>query len=104
RGHARPLHELVGRDEEVAVERLERADVLGRGDHPAQPPARHREGLREPVEHERLVRELENRAVAAALGETVVDLVRDDGHAALAREGGEVPGVTSTWSGETLTP
>src|SRR6266545_4746405 len=45
RSDAGPLHELVRRDEEVAIEPLQRADVLARGDHPAEPPTRHGVGL-----------------------------------------------------------
>src|SRR5437867_164097 len=45
RGDAGPLYELVRRDEKVAIERLQRTDVLARGDHPAEPPTRHGVGL-----------------------------------------------------------
>ena len=78
RREAGPLHELVGRDEEVAVERLQCSDMVARGDHPPESPSRHRVRLGEPVEHERAVRELEDRAVPALVAEPVIDLVGDD--------------------------
>src|SRR5262249_22538210 len=82
-GHSRPLHELVGRDEEIAKEGDEGPDHLARSDHVTETPARHGEGLGEAVEHDRLVGELEHRVVAPCVVQTVVDLVRHEGNAEL---------------------
>jgi hypothetical protein len=63
--------------------------VAGRRDQIAESPAGHREGLREAVQHEGAVGVLEDRAVAPALGEAVVDLVGDDEGGPLLRQRGD---------------
>src|SRR5262245_15431965 len=78
RRHPGPLDELVGRDEEVTEQLLERADVIGGRNEIAEPPAGHRVRLREAVEDECAIRELEDRPVTSLIREPVVDLVGDD--------------------------
>ena len=78
RGQSRPLDELVGGDEEVAVGDLEGPHEFPRRDQISQSPARHGVGLGEPIEHEGVVGELENGMLRALVGEPVVDLVGDD--------------------------
>ena len=87
-GERRPLHELVGRDEEVAVHGGQRGHELPRGDHVADAPAGHGEGLGEAVQHERVVGELEHGVLRPLVGEAVVDLVGDH-PGAEAAEGGQ---------------
>src|SRR5439155_290898 len=100
RRDARPLDEFVRRDEEVAVERLERGHPVARRDHPAEPVTGHRIRLGEAVQDERAVRELEDRPVPPLVARAVIDRVGPGSRATA----GEVPAVTWTWSGDTLTP
>ena len=55
-----------------------------RGDDVAEPPAGHREELREAVEDEGIVGELEGGMLRVSVDEAVIDLVRDHGNAEAA--------------------
>ena len=60
--------------------------MLARHDHPAEPPAGHRVRLREAVQHEGALGELEDRPVPPLVAEPMVDLVGDDERPAGGRE------------------
>jgi len=77
-GDPRPLDGGVGADEEVLLHLLDRPYELGRRDEVAQPQARHGVELREAVEDDGVVGELQNRALPSSVDEAVVDLVGDD--------------------------
>eukprot|EP01135_Chromosphaera_perkinsii_P011749 Nk52_evm1s2490 gene=Nk52_evmTU1s2490 len=67
-----------------------RRDDVDRADHPAHPPAGHREGLRHPAEHHGGLGELgdglQHRGEGhAVVGEGLVDLVGDHPDAVLER-------------------
>jgi len=77
-GDPRPLDGGVGADEEVLLHLLDRPDELGRGDQVPQSKAGHGVELREAVEDDGVVGELQNRPLLPSVDETVVYLVGDD--------------------------
>ena len=77
-GDPRPLDGGVRADEEVLLHLLDRPDELGRGDQVPQSKAGHGVELREAVEDDGVLGELQNRALPPSVDEAVVDLVGDD--------------------------
>ena len=77
RRYARVLREVRRANVEVLLAALDGVHIgLGR-DEPTQPPAGHRIPLRETVQHEGVLGELQHRVLGrAAVGQPVVDLVR----------------------------
>ena len=81
--HAADLRQGRRRDEEVLGQALHGAQqVLGQ-DHPAEPPAGHREILREAVDDDGVLSELQRGVGRALVGDAVIDLVRDQAQAAV---------------------
>jgi len=71
-------------------------DQVGRADHPPDPPARHRVGLGDAVDHDRVVGELgaqhrQRPGLDAVVHEVLVDLVGEHPQAVLVRPGAEGP-------------
>ena len=99
RGEGRHLARVRRADEEILHQPLDPPDVGLGHHHPADPPAGHREVLREGVDDVDLVRDSERRDRPAAVLDAVVDLVRDEGEAALlgpADQRGEVGRATAS--------
>ena len=74
-----PLGDGGRADHEVLLDLLGRPDEVLRKDRPPEPPASHGPGLRKPVDHDGVVRVLEDRVLLARINQAVVDLVGDDG-------------------------
>ena len=90
RGEGGALADVADVRRGVALEVDRRLGDVGRGDHPADPPSRHRVGLGDAVDDDALVGEVGHHGghrheAVRAVREVLVDLVGDHPHAALHR-------------------
>ncbi len=82
RRQRRDLRQRRRRDVEILRQHLDRAQQIGRHDHPAQAPAGHRIIFGEAVDDDRLVAELQRRRLVHSIRDAVIDFVGDQPHAA----------------------
>ncbi len=77
------LRHVGSADVEVLLQPLDRPGEIVGHDDPADPPAGHREVLREAVDHDRPLGHAEHVGCRSVVRDAVVDLVGDETHAAL---------------------
>ncbi len=80
--HGRQLPRGIGRDEQILRQALHHRHGVGWTDHPADPPPRHPEVLREAVDHiEPRVSERQRTVIRDIVDQSLIDLVDDQGDA-----------------------
>ena len=81
---------MRGADEQVLRQPLDRADVILRHHHPADAPPRHAEILAERIHHIDVIAQFQRRHGARAMMQPVIDLVRHEPQAPVARKAHQI--------------